>query len=260
VRPGEANDRHNGAVIAWCLRDGTGQVVESVNADITAPTASVGKVLLLLAVADAFENGQLDPDAPLPRPEPVADSGLWQHLSVPDLAANDAAVLVGSVSDNLASNALLNVVGLKRVRAITDDLGFPELQLHDRVRDHRTMDHPTHLSHGNAAQWSALMHGLFAKTLISSAVSCRVLSWLSLCVDHSLVLAPFAFDPLVADRRGWTCANKTGADPGTRADVGVIGDGTQTYTYAALADGEDEFEAVARMRQWGVSVRERFVG
>ncbi len=246
--------------MAWCLRDGMGQVVESVNPEFVVPTASVGKILLLLAVADALETGSLDPTMPVSRPEPVTDSGLWQHLSISHLSAHDAAVLVGSVSDNLASNALLDVIGLDHVQAMAADIGFPALQLHDRVRDHRTPEHPPHLSSGSAAQWSALMHGLTAETLITSAVSRQVLRWLGLSVDHSLVLAPFALDPLVAERPKWICANKTGADPGVRADVGVVGNGDLIFSYAALAADEDELEAVVQLRTWGQSLRDRLAG
>ncbi len=245
--------------MAWCVRDAVGQVVESVNPDHVAPTASVGKILLLLAVADAFETGGLDPTMPVSRPEPVTDSGLWQHLSAQQISVDDAVVLVGSVSDNLASNALLDVIGLDHVQATAADIGFPALQLHDRVRDHRTPEHPPHLSSGSAAQWSALMHELSTERLITPGVRRQVLRWLGLSVDHSLILAPFALDPLVADRAKWICANKTGADPGLRADVGVVRNGNQIFSYAALAADEDELEAVVQLRTWGQSLRNRFV-
>jgi beta-lactamase class A len=245
--------------MAWCVRDGTGQLVESINSGSVLSTASVGKILLLLAVADAFETGGLDPTMPVSRSEPVTDSGLWQHLSMSHISAHDAAVLVGSVSDNLASNALLDVIGLDHVQATAADIGFPALHLHDRVRDHRTPEHPPHLSSGSAAQWSALMHELSTERLITPGVSRQVLRWLGLSVDHSLVLAPFALDPLVADRPKWICANKTGADPGVRADVGVVRNGDLIFSYAALAADEDELEAVVQLRTWGQSLLERFV-
>ena len=43
--------------------------------------------------------------------DPVGDSGLWQHLAAEALSAGDFAVLVGAVSDNLATNTLLRHVG-----------------------------------------------------------------------------------------------------------------------------------------------------
>lgn len=251
----EANARHNDVVFSWCLRDSAGNVVESSRAEVALPTASVGKVLLLLAVADALAAGRLDARARLVRPDPVADSGLWQHLPTVQLTPAEAAVLVAAVSDNLATNALLEVIGLDALQAMVTDLGFQTLGLHDRVRDTRTADHPPELSSGSAAEWSWLMHGLATKSLMSPEVSSQVLSWLSLSVDHSLVLAPFACDPLVAERPGWLCANKTGSDPGLRADVGMVRQGDRTFTYAALANDESEYDAVTQMRSWGARMR-----
>jgi len=250
----EANAGHNVVMFGWCLRDGAGQVVESSHADVICPTASVGKVLLLLAVADALATGRLDARAPLTRPDPVADSGLWQHLPTAQLTPGEAAVLVAAVSDNLATNALLEVIGLDDLQTMVKELGFQTLGLHDRVRDIRTADHPVDLSSGSAAEWCELMYGLATKSLISPDVSKQVLSWLSMSVDHSLVLAPFAFDPLVAQRPGWLCANKTGSDPGVRADIGVVRRGNRTFTYAAIATGETEQEAVTQLRSWGAQM------
>lgn len=251
----EANDRHNVVVFSWCLRDGGGQVVESSHADVVFPTASIGKVLLLLAVADGLATGRLDAQTPITRPDPVADSGLWQHLPTAQLTPGEAAVLVAAVSDNLATNALLEVIGLDALQVMVTDLGFQTLGLHDRVRDTRTADHPAELSSGSAAEWSWLMHGLATKSLMSPEVSSQVLSWLSLSVDHSLVLAPFACDPLVARRPGWLCANKTGSDPGLRADIGMVCLGDRTFTYAALATEESEHDAVTQLRARGAQMR-----
>jgi beta-lactamase class A len=46
--------------------------------------------------------------------DPVVDSGLWQHLAAEALSAGDLAVLVGAVSDNLATNTLLRHVACGR--------------------------------------------------------------------------------------------------------------------------------------------------
>lgn len=241
-------------MFAWCLRDSAGAVVDSFEEDAVCPTASVGKVLLLLAVADALADGRLDARAPLARPDPVADSGLWQHLPMVQLAPGEAAVLVAAVSDNLATNALLDHVGIDGLAVMVKDLGFQTLSLHDRVRDTRVAENPPHLSSGSAAEWSLLMHGLVSGSVMSPHVSRQVLSWLSLSVDHSLVLAPFGFDPLVARRSGVFCANKTGSDLGLRADVGVVRRGDQAFTYAALAVEENDQEAVMQLREWGAQM------
>jgi beta-lactamase class A len=106
------------------------------DADQVCQTASIGKILLLLTVAEQIVIGSLDPALQLPRPEvPVADSGLWQHLSIDQLTVADACTLVGSVSDNLATNALIDLVGLPTVADTAGRLGLNDTALHDIQQD-----------------------------------------------------------------------------------------------------------------------------
>src|SRR5206468_8807265 len=87
----------------------TGAVLFSVDDHVVIPTASIGKVLLLVEVAARLQSGELSPLAHLDRdPRDIAgDSGIWQHLHVPSLPVADLAALVGATSDNLATNVLL---------------------------------------------------------------------------------------------------------------------------------------------------------
>src|SRR5688500_11044511 len=88
---------------------GSGEVLASHEPDRLLSTASVGKVFVLVELADWLRSGELAADEPLDRRAvpPVADSGLWQHLSTDVLPLVDVARLVGAVSDNLATNVLL---------------------------------------------------------------------------------------------------------------------------------------------------------
>ncbi len=53
-----------------------------------------------------------------------------------------------------------------------------------------------------------------------------------------MVASAFGLDPLahVLTDRNILIRNKTGADPGVRADVGTIGRGTGRYSYAVIAN------------------------
>ena len=58
--------------------------------------------------------------------------------------------------------------------------------------------------------------------------------WLLTGVDLSMVAAPFRLDPLShgdGDLRLW---NKTGSDPGVRADMGVAWSSSDAVAYAAI--------------------------
>ncbi len=226
-------------------------------------TASVGKVFLLVEVADRLDRGLLDPAQPLRRERvaPVADSGLWQHLAIPELPVVDAACLVGAVSDNWATNALLDLVGLASVRDRARSLAPGGSTLHDLVRDDRGPHDPPTLSEGCAADWVAVMSGLAAGTVGGPGVSARVLSWLAAGVDLSMVASALVLDPLshAETDRGVRLWNKTGTDSAARADVGVVRGPAGPVAYAALCTwdrGDDRPRAavMAAMRDLGTVV------
>jgi len=244
-----------------CLLDAdTGDALAAVEPDVIRPTASVGKVLLLIAVARMIADDLLDPEMTTTRlpADAVADSGLWQHLQQPSLSVLDLAALVGAISDNLATNVLLRVVGLPTVAATAELLELGVTRLHDRVRDIRGPADPPTLSTGSAAELAGLSGRLHRGAAFGRAVSDRVLNWLNLDTDTSMVAGAFGLDPLAhtAPDRGRWLAHKTGTDLGIRADVGLLRGPRRSVAYAVLAEFDDtrRDEVLAEMRTWGLRI------
>lgn len=224
---------HYRGVWSWCIRDESGHVLGAEHCETPLPHASIGKVLLLIEVARQLDIGHVRGDQLIDRPPTVADSGLWQFLAFDAMCVDDACVLVASVSDNMATNALIATVGLDAVgdmrRAYLADL--ESLELCDTVRDRRGAQHPAELSIGSTSDWSALMHRLAAGEVINPRISAQVRTWLSLNVDHSMVLDALGLDPLVRTPDG--IFNKTGWDTHVRADAGVTTRGGRRFAYSA---------------------------
>ncbi len=203
-------------------------------------TASIGKLLLLVAIATAIETGHLSPETILERDDAiaVADSGLWQHLHSANIPLSDLCVLVGATSDNWATNALIEIVGLPEVAETGRLLGMRQTRLLDIVRDERTPDDPPALSVGSAAELRHLCESIRTGNNVSPKVAQQVRAWLALNTDLSMVAGAFGFDPLAhgeADR-GYALWNKTGTNHGVRGDVGVVQRGAASATYAVLAN------------------------
>ena len=221
---------------AWSVqvRRAGGDVLAEHEPERLLRTASVGKLYLLVRVAELIGSGALDPGELLDRSRgpAVADSGLWQHLDAEWLTVADAARLVGAVSDNWATNVLLT-----RVRIDMLPVGQRGSRLHDYVRDQRGPADPPTLSEGCAADLVDLFLGLADPSL--------VLDWVSLGVDLSMVGSAFGLDPLAhqAPDRGVRLWSKTGTSDGVRADAGLVEVDGQRTAYAAIgtwpADGED---------------------
>lgn len=218
----------------------SGSVIAAFSPDERLATASVGKVFLLLELAHRIRRRELDPLTRLDRRDIdlVHDSGLWQHLASDELPVADLAVLVASVSDNLATNALVRHLGLAMIQRWPDRLGLADTQLFDVVRDVRASEHPPCLSTATAAELLHLLHVLATDRLPESGTGPMVLGWLAAGTDLSMAAAAFGLDPLAHTEhdRGVRLINKTGTDDGVRADVGIVFGQQRTLSYAVLAN------------------------
>jgi beta-lactamase class A len=231
-------------------------------------TASVGKLFLLVEAARQAAAGELDLAGRVRwrDDELVQDSGLWYLLDQRELAVGDLCLLVGAVSDNLATNVLVRVVGLEAVAATTAALGYTDSGLLDRVRDQRGPSDPPTLSVGTAADLADLMGRLHRGDIVDPEASGTVLRWLRANTDLSMVASGFDLDPLAHAEpdRGVRLANKTGTISTARADVGVVEGPRATVAYAALANwrpDDDRRDAVlAGMREIGRAIRGYIVG
>lgn len=234
----------NGVQVSARVTDlASGAELLSVDDYVVMPTASVGKVLLLIDVAAKLSDPDFAALTILDREsaDSVGDSGLWQHLQVPSFPVADLAALVAATSDNLATNVLLRLVGLDAVRERADAIGLKRLALLDKVRDSRGPDDAPHLSVGSMKELTWLFSALARGEVVDQATSQRVASWLSLNTDLSMVASAFGLDPLAhrSGDHGIQIFNKTGTDVGVRADVGAVRGPRAGVAYAVSASFTD---------------------
>lgn len=243
----------------------TGRPLFSVDDHVVMPTASIGKVLLLIEVATRLADASPAAFAQLDR-EPrdaAGDSGLWQHMQSPSMPLTDLAALIGATSDNLATNVLLRQVGLETVRARTESLGLTRTALLDLVRDHRGPDDAPQLSIGAAKELTWLFASLARGEIVNPEVSQRVVGWLSLNTDLSMVASAFGLDPLAhrAPDHGVLLMNKTGSDTGVRSEVGVLRGPRAGVSYSVSTSFADtslyaRLAVLESMRQVGLDLLE----
>jgi len=238
----------------------SGETLLAIDDRIVLPTAGLGTVLLLIEVSarltarDDSGFGIVDK----PALDPVAGAGLWQHMQAPALPVVDLAALVGATGDNLATNQLLARVGLEAVRTRAESLGLGRTALLDLVRRRRGPDDAPQLSVGSTAELSRLFGMLAREEAVDAATSQRVLGWLSLGSDLSMVAGAFGLDPHShrgADH-GTLLVNKTGADDGVRADAGVVRGARSAVSYAVFIRFTDD----SLERRLGVLEAMRAVG
>lgn len=108
----------------------------ALRADETFPTASLIKVPILVTLYDLAEKGTISLDAPLTvlGIDQVPGSGVLQFMK-PGMAltVHDAAVLMIVLSDNTATNLLLDRIVIRRVWAKMESLGLPHTKVHSKT-------------------------------------------------------------------------------------------------------------------------------
>ena len=108
----------------------------SLRGDETFPTASLIKVPILVTLFDEVEQKQLSLDDPLTvlKIDQVPGSGVLQFMHPGmSLSVRDAAVLMSVLSDNTATNLLLDRVAIRRVWQKMESLGLPHTKVHSKT-------------------------------------------------------------------------------------------------------------------------------
>lgn len=127
-------DAHHGIVGYSVIDLETGARI-SRRGDETFPTASLIKVPILVTVYDLVAKGQLSLDDPLTvlKIDQVPGSGVIQFLhNGTVLTVHDAAWLMSTISDNTATNLLLDRIIIRRVWAKMDSLGLQHTRVHSK--------------------------------------------------------------------------------------------------------------------------------
>ncbi|HEX2211513.1 MAG TPA: serine hydrolase [Longimicrobium sp.] len=113
----------------------TGQSL-SIRGDETFPTASLIKVAVLVALLDEVAKGSIRLDDPITMiaRDQVGGSGVLQHLhNGLQLTVEDAARLMIIISDNTATNLLLDKLNVRTVWTKMEALGLPHTKIHSKT-------------------------------------------------------------------------------------------------------------------------------
>ena len=134
----------------------TGERLER-RGDETFPTASLIKVPILVTLYDLVAKGRLSLADPLTvlRVDKVPGAGVLQHLhDNATVTVGDAAWLMTTISDNTATNLILDRILIRRVWDKMEALGLPHTKVHSK----------TFLRESSVAMDSSVKYGLGVTT------------------------------------------------------------------------------------------------
>lgn len=201
------------------------------------PTASAIKLPILTALHEhAQQTGlNLDDRIPVGRSAVAAGSGILQYLSRDlEMSYRDLAWLMICLSDNTATNLLMDAVGRERIAEIISDLIDPAIRLRGPAGAGLETRYPS-MGYATAAALGGycdrLAHGSLPGA--DATVSVAGQQVYQSMIPRYLARSADAATPV-------TIAHKTGALPGVRTDIGIVSTADTTVTVCVLtADAAD---------------------
>ncbi len=187
----------------------------SHNAGLPFGAASIIKLPLLICIGSLVSTGDLSWDSHVRLTVPAPHgTGLLEYLDIRDsMPLHDLCVLMMGVSDNMACNQLLEVVGMDRANALMRELGYNTTSFRRKMMDHETLakgiDNTV-----TAEETADMLRRLHERTLVSRETSERVLEFLGMNQFHDLVAWPLP--------GSITLWGKTGGMPGSLLDAELI--------------------------------------
>lgn len=204
----------------------TGETVGS-RAEEVFPTASIIKLPVLLTLMQQVQDGQysLDDTIMLRRGDQIGGSGLLQFLS-PGLTMpiRDWAFLMMSISDNLATNVLIDQVGMEKVQAWLAEHGYPDVALRRKIDFTILNKDQNELGTATPAALTQMMTAVFHNKHLTPNACQEMLRMMNKVgadrMGRYLPFEPFGSD--VPEDAKLNLAGKTGSLKGMRGQTAVV--------------------------------------
>ena len=212
---------HHG-VVGYSVHDlDTGERL-ALRGDSTFPTASLIKVSVLVTLFDLVEKDSISVDDRMIvlKIDKVPGSGMLQNLhDGMEITVRDAAFLMSTISDNTATNLLLDKVPIRRTWKKMESLGLTHTKIHAKSfrRDNTSVAMDSSMKYGLGVTTPNEMGHLFELMALGKAVSPRSDS-LMLDILNDNVKG----DMLQRYAEGIPFAHKDGEDNDKRTECGLF--------------------------------------
>jgi len=201
----------------------------AINEDEVFPTASAVKIPILMEFFRKVEEGILDPSevVVLDDDMKVGGSGVLQHLTSgkASLPLKDYAALMVNVSDNTATNFLIDLVGMEDVNRLLESLGFTVMRLKRKMQA-LDVDPETHENLATPKEMAQILELLYRGDGVSSYVCENTLRLLR-NFKQGVIRSVVPRDIPVVNKDGWM--------GGVRCDNGIVYLPNGAYVVSVMA-------------------------
>jgi len=221
-------DRKLDGVLAVAILDlSTGQKY-LLHADEVMPTASSIKIAILAELYHQAQQGKvkLTDSYTLQSSDIVGGSGITSVLTpgVTRLTLRDVAGLMISVSDNSATNVIIDRIGMENVNAMLDSLGLPHTRLRRKMMDLKAASEGRE-NVATPREMMLLLESLYRGKVLNKQMTEDFFTLLS--VHKESYIPRYLPEDLKV-------ANKPGELEGVRNDSGIVFTGKRPYVISVM--------------------------
>ena len=242
---------NSGMLVGVAIIDLTTGVRNGYNADKSVVSASMIKLAIAYAFMEqvAAGNYSLDDSYTLDADDVVGGTGSLAGLGVgATVSYGELVNKMISVSDNTATNALIDTIGMEAVNATAQRLGFEGTRLQRRMMDSVAMANGTE-NYVSANDVADLLEMVYTGTFVNSDCSAFILEALEEQQDSVGILGGLP--------AGTVFAHKTGTLGTVHHDGGIV-EGEHPYVLVTLCSEPGFYEAgaLSTMAEIGAAVNE----
>lgn len=215
-----------------------------LNADEVFPTASMVKLGILLELFRQAETGelQLDELRTIRKADKTGGSGLLENMAAEvTLSLHDIAVLMNAISDNTATNVLIDRLGIARINEAMREAGMSNTHLFRKIAftKARKLKYPLFAT-GTPRDFMTLVSNLYERKLLNRKNTDAMLKIMRIQKNMGNLTRLMSFNPYDNDKLAWV-ASKTGGITGVRNETGLIHSKDGAHVTAVMTkDCKDE--------------------
>lgn len=221
-------DRHLDGVMGVMITDLSNGHSFALNADEVFPTASSIKIAILAELYRQVQQGKLKLTDmyTLNSADLVGGSGITNTLTpgATRLTLRDVAALMISVSDNSATNVIIDRVGMDNVNALLDSLGLTHTRLRRKMMDVKAAAEGRE-NVATPREMTLLLEALYRGKVLNTQLTEDYFNLLSV-PKNSYIPRDLPEDLRVA--------NKPGELEGVRTDSGIVFTGNRPFVISVM--------------------------
>ena len=207
----------------------SGRVIFEKDADRQLPSASTIKIPIMIEAYRSFLLGKLDLDSKVDVSNTdKVDFSIISSMNTDQYTVRDLIVLMMSISDNTATNVLIDILGMKNINSTIESLGLKGTVLQRKMMDFEAARQGRQ-NLTTPEDMISIFEKLYRNSILTPEACREMLSIMSIVIGRDFMIRELPV--------GIKVAHKTGELDGINHDAGIVYGPAGDYALGIFATG-----------------------